>query len=236
MRMNLRWAAVGVVLLVLAGCTGGDSTQDQPAAASTPVPTATQQVPDAQQLAEMLVTSDELDGEWSSNPWGEPPTDRSSLAFGTGPFLCGDAPSDSINAMNALRWQAIRQLDWPTAGRHIRQVLLADEPSATGALFADLRDGLEACVGSTESDERGRSWVWESIATPDVGDDRIGVLISIREPGVDVAYLGHVVLVRDGPVVMYARIGENLYGAGAESGLADDEIRQQIQTMADKIA
>jgi hypothetical protein len=35
---------------------------------------------------------------------------------------------------------------------------------------------------------------------------------------------------------MYAGIGETLYGAGAESGLADDEIGQQIQTMADKIA
>jgi hypothetical protein len=222
------WGAVATVVLILSGCVGGDAVPDQSA-------TSTERAPTAEQLAGMLVTSADLAGEWATNPWGEPPTDRSSLAFGAGPFMCDDVPQQSKAAVDALRWQAIRQLEWSTEGLHIREVLRADEPTATQALFADLKVGLEACMGSTDTDENGRTWAWEHMDVPDAGDEHIGALITIQEVGADVTYLGRVTLVRDGPVLMYARIGETLFGDGTEPGFGDDQVEQAIRTMAGKI-
>lgn len=222
--MKLAAAILIVGSVALAGCSADSNDSTAPTESSPSVTAGTvEAVPDPEELAAMLVSEADLDGGWEVNPWGLPATDRGSIRMGESKFAalaCDDAPEEFRTAQEALRWQAFVHLDMETDGASIEELLWADEPGAAASLYTVLEDGLEACIGKS-----GRIGTPEPLTVPDVGDERTGVVIRIGEPGNERS-ITYGVLVRDGPVLMSARIVGQVTAEQAE---------QIITTMADKI-
>jgi hypothetical protein len=173
-------------------------------------------------LASVLLIDGDLPGQW------EYARGRSGGIF----VLCPQASAESIQAADALTWQADVQLDQipdgaatsdasPTAPIiTVDEFLLAEEPSQVEETFTALRDGMQACMGASTMTSTGVVGTADGLpvdsapmAVPDVGDDRIGEFDSYPQgfPGSphagSPAYM-HTAIIRDGPVLMSINIGE----------------------------
>lgn len=243
---GLRGAVLlGGAVLVLAACggTGTDSASPSAAWAEGTVPTA-------EQLAAVLVTADDLEGQW------EVPVPEDAGAAVDGVVseeqqemlpsleLCDEASEESVAAAEGLRWQAFRQLqmtpedplDMAGGDRSghmifLQEFLLADEPDQVEATFDALRDGLAACLGPIEAGEEGPG-MSEELAVPEVGDDRYGVLVSVEEAGGAGTWYLNNALVRSGPVLMLTDVVEITLGEGLDNELDREEIDALITAAA----
>ena len=208
---------ISAAVLMLPACGAGDADPDVP----SPAPAWSQgAVPTPAQLASVLLTGDDLPGQWEN-------TQGRSGIF----VFCPQASAESIEAADALTWQANVQLDQIPAGTAtsdaspsapiitVDQWLLAEEPSEVEATFTALRDGVQACMGATRvtsdgvTSPDGVEEVSAAMPVPEVGDDRVGEFDTYPQgfPGSPhagaPAYL-HTAIIRDGPVLMAINIAE----------------------------
>ena len=128
--------------------------------------------------------------------------------------LCPAARAESRAAADGLAWMAYRQLDMtpedpitPPDDRtghmvFVQHFLLSGEPTAVQATFELLRDGMKACLGEVDTGEEGPEQAAAEMTTPEVGDDRYGVLTTVQEAGGGGEWLLHNTLVRQGGVLM----------------------------------
>ena len=209
---------IGAAALMLPACGAGDADTD----VLTPAPAWSQgAVPTPAQLASVLLTGDDLPGNWKY-------TQGRSGIF----VFCPQASAESIQAADALTWQANVQLDQipdgatatstanPTAPIiTVDEWVLAEEPTQVEETFTALRDGTQACMGATRVTSDGMTSpdgveeVSTTMPVPEVGDDRIGEFDTYPQgfPGSPhagaPAYL-HTAIIRDGPVLMAINIAE----------------------------
>jgi hypothetical protein len=240
MRIHMRnaLAVLAAAALMVSGCGGAE---DEPAVDET--------IP-ATEVASLLVTADELEGEWVVNDDGVSEsgvlTEETAAEIPVLP-LCDAESAEAEAAVGALRWQAFRHLDKTVddpveppedmSGRMVfaQEFLLSDDPGEVEATFDALKSGLDACMGQSTEDEDGSTGTSEPWPVPDVGDDRLGVLDTVSEPGGDGTWLIYSALVRDGSILMVGLVGEVFLGEGVTAELGADEIDQVITTMAEKI-
>lgn len=252
-------------LLALGGCaggtTGGPATPTggptaSPAASGSVEPGwPTGSVPTAEQLATALVTPADLAGEWAAPSAGQgegpvagviPEDQRSSLPTIE---LCPAAGPEALAAAKALRWQAFTQLhmtpedplDMAAGDRSghmifVQEFLLAEDEAAAAATFAALREGMAACMGPQPTDSDGHVVVAQPLALPPLGDEAVGELDTVTEPGPgNGLWRLHNAVVRDGPVLMWTDVVEITLGKGVQPELDQAEIDTILVTEADRI-
>ena len=236
---------IAAAVLVLTACGAGDADTEAP----TPNPAWSQgAVPTGNQLAPVLLTSDDLPGQWKY-------TRGRSGVF----VFCPQAPAESIQAADGLTWAANVQLDQIPDGATaaaspspstpvitVDQWLLAEDPTKVEGTFTALRDGIDACFGPSSMTAQGvvgtpdgAPLVGAPMAVPPVGDDRIGEFDTYPQgfPGStnpeSPAYL-HTAIIRDGPVLMAINIAEE-NASPTEQQLTQDDIDAIITTAAAKL-
>ncbi len=238
-------AAIGAAVLMLPACGAGGADTEVP----TPTPAWSQgAIPTTAELASVLLTGDELPGQWRSTHGGP------------GIFVfCPQASAESIQAADALTWQADVQLDQDPDGATatpnqsptepiitVNQWLLAEEPTQVEATFTALRDGIEACYGPSTMTStgvvgtaEGAPLVATPMTVPEVGEDRIGEFDTYPEGFPGSAHAGspaylHTTIIRDGPVLMAINIAEE-DASPTDQQLTPDDIDAIITTAAAKL-
>ena len=240
MRMR-RWAVVVVASLAMVvplGCgrdaNGGGST-----------------VPTAEQLGAMLLEPTDLTGTWTIDPG---PDDGRIPDSGVVPEesrrllptvdLCPAASAESRAAVDGLQWMAYRQLDMtpddpidPPADRtghmvFVQQFLLSADEATTQATFELVRDGMRACLGEIDTGEEGPGTATEMV-TPDVGDDRYGVLATVQEAGGSGEWLLHNTLVRQDTVLMMVDVVD--IHLGVDPLFTTDDVGAIVTTAVDRL-
>lgn len=234
------WAAIAASWLLVApvGCGENDG--------------ASNVVPDAETLATALLAPSDLEGRWEVNPG---PDDSPIPASGVIPEdarsllpsieLCPAATAESRAAADGLRWMVFRQLDMtpddpltPPSDRtghmvFVQQFLLAGQPADVEATFELLRAGMEACLGEVDTGEEGPGFATE-MTTPDVGDERYGVLVTVEEAGGRGEWLLHNTLVREGGVLMLVDVVD--IHVGVEPLFTTEDVGAIVTTAADNLS
>jgi hypothetical protein len=236
---------IGAAVLILPACGAGDGDTE----VLTPTPAWSQgAVPTPAELASVLLTGDDLPGEWEN-------TQGRSGIF----VFCPKASEESIQAANALTWQANAQLDQipdgatatstpnPTAPIiTVDQWLLAEEPTQAQATFTALRDGIQACYGSSTLTSTGVAGTTDGLpldsapmTVPEVGDDRVGESDTYPQGFPGSAHAGspayqHIAIIRDGPVLMMIGVGEE-NASPTDPQLTQADIDAIITTAAAKL-
>lgn len=189
-------------------------------------------IPTAEQLGDSLLTPDDLDGTWVVNQGPDDVLTDEARAMLPSFELCPAASAESRAAADGLTWMAYRQLDMtpddpitPPNDRtghmvFVQHFLLAGEPTAVQATFELLRDGMKACLGEIDTGEEGPGLATE-MTTPEVGDDRYGVLTTLQEAGGG-EWLLHNLLVRRGGVLMMVDVVE--IHVGVDPLLTTDDV------------
>lgn len=240
-------ALTGTAILLLGACGSDGSETVSPSSSATPA-WSQGAVPTAAELASVLVTEDDYDGEWTVNV----PQDAEAAISGVVPEaqqamlpkieLCDQASEESRSAAAALRWQAFRQLDqseqdpidMATGDRvghliFVQEFLLSGDPSEVETTFNALRDGLRACQGAIPAGEEGPGTV-EPMTIPEVGDDRYGDLTTLAEAGGNAYWLLHNSLVRQGPVLMDLQVVDIVMGEGVQPAFTTEDIDTFLTT------
>ncbi len=240
-------ALSGAALLLLGSCGGGGTTSAPPSPSDGPA-SSQGAVPTSEQLASVLVTVDDLDGEWTVNV---PPDDEAAISGvvseaqqGMLPRIefCTRASDESQAAADALRWQAFRQLDQSeedpidmAAGDRVghlifvQEYLLAADPAEIATTFDALRDGMRACLGRIPAGEEGPGRA-EPMTIPEVGDDRYAVLTTLAEAGGGATWLLHESVVRQGAVLMDLQVVDIVMGDGVEPAFTAEDIGTFLTT------
>lgn len=243
---------VAATSLLIAAC-GSDQVSSPPGDSDSAGPSAgagwsAGTVPTAEQLASVLVTVDDLEGDWTSwegpdaSPTGVPgvvPEDQR----GNLPRLefCDRADDASVRAAEQLEWVAFRQLNLttPDAPRDhqvfVQEFLAAAEPTETAATYDALRDGFEACAGATTDYSDGVVGTSERLRVRALGDAAVATRQVVKEPsprGPAIWDLRYVV-VRDGPVLMSVQLGEVTVGGEVET-LITSHVLDDILTAVDR--
>jgi hypothetical protein len=210
-------------------------------------------VPTAAQLASVLVTEDDYDGEWTVNV----PEDAEMAISGVVTEaqqamlpkieLCDKAGEESRSAADALRWQAFRQLDqseqdpidMATGDRvghmiFVQEFLLSGDPAEVERTFNALRDGMRACQGAIPAGEEGPGTA-EPMTLPEVGDDRYGDLTTLAEAGGHATWLLHNSLVRQGPVLVDLQVVDIVMGEGVQPAFTTEDIGTFLTTAVEKL-
>lgn len=245
-------ALTGAAILLLGACGGGGSETVSPSSSATPA-WSQGAVPTAAQLASVLVTEDDYDGEWTVNV----PEDAEMAISGVVTEaqqamlpkieLCDKADEESRSAAAALRWQAFRQLDqseqdpidMATGDRvghmiFVQEFLLSGDPADVEATFNALRDGMRACLGAIPAGEEGPGTA-EPMTIPEVGDDRYGDLTTLAEAGGNASWMLHNSLVRQGPVLMDLQVVDIVMGEGVQPAFTTEDIGTFLSTAVEKL-
>lgn len=245
-------ALTGTAVLLLGACGGNGSESaslssiDEPAWSQGAVPTA-------EQLASVLVTPDDFDGQWTVNA---PPDAQAAIpgvvAEGQQEMLpkielCPKASEESRSAADALRWQAFRQLDQSeqnpldmAAGDRVghmifvQQFLMSGHPAEVEKTFSAVRDGMRACQGKIPAGEEGPGKT-EPMTIPEVGNDRYGDLTTLEEAGGGAYWLLHNSLVRQGPVLMDLQVVDIVMGSGVQPAFTTEDIGTFLTTAVGKL-
>jgi hypothetical protein len=217
-------------------------------------------VPTAEQMASTLVMVDDFDGEWTVNEFPDgSPTAPSGVVSDDGHDMlvkldmCDEASAESIAAADSLRWQAFRQLDLtvddpielrvddqiepPDRTGHmafVQELLNSGAPDEIETTFDLIRDGMQACLGDFAADQEGPGSS-ETMAIPDVGDDRFGVLVTVGEAGASGEWRLYNALIRQGPVLMLMVVYDIRAGEAVEPQFSIDDIGELIQAAVDKL-
>ena len=249
MRNLVRGAAAvfTAAALMMSGCGGTEeSAEDETAAPET----AAEETAAGSALASMLVTGDDLAGEWTVNEVSGSGVVTEDMVENLPTIeLCESASAEAQAAAEGLQWQAFRQLDLTVddplegtdedvSGRMIfvQEFLLEGDPGEVEATFEALQSGLESCEGQSTVDEDGHTAteeVWEAV--PQVGDDRFGGQITIEEPGGGAGWVIYSVLMRDGSILMMEMVTEAFAGEGVTPQLSADQAAAIITASAAKI-
>jgi len=229
MRSVIWLPMIGVVALTLGSAGCGDDGSEVI-------------VPNAEELAAALVTSEDFEGEWTIS---EPPEGSEVPATGVVTDeqrqllprfeLCEQASPESRAAAEGLRWMAFRQLELavedpiaPPDDRtghvvFIHEFLFSGEPDEIEATFGLLRGGMQACLGDIPAGEEGPGTA-EAMELPDVGDDHYGVLVMIEEAGGRGEWRMHNALVRQDAVLMLLGVVDVRVGEGVEPYYSIDDV------------
>lgn len=236
-------AVLAGVVLVVPAC--GTTSEDGGAGA----------VPTPEELAAVLVTEDDLAGEWAvtPGPGGEPASGvvtEEQQEMLPRVQLCPEASAESVDAADGLAWQAFTMLDMTPqdpldmvagdrAGRMmlVQEYLLADDPAQVAETYGLVAAGMAACLGEVGEDDDGHTGTSEAVSVPEVGDERFAELDTIREPGdVEAVWYVEQVLVRDGPVLMYLAVTEVTVGEGVARQLSTQDVDAVVSAAAAGIA
>jgi hypothetical protein len=239
-------------MLLLAACgSDQDGTRpgDSPGAGSGSSWSAGA-VPTAEQLASVLVTVDDLEGEWTSwegpdaSPTGVPgvvPEDQR----GNLPRLefCDKAGEASVQAAEQLRWAAFRQLNLTTPDEprshqvFAQEFLLAGVPSEVASTYAALQAGIEACTGVTTEYGDGVVGHSRALEVPALGDASTGTHEIVEEPSPRGPATWDIrnVVVRDGAVLMSVQLGEVTVGKEIERVMDRATVDSIVTTIAQKL-
>lgn len=248
MRTVLRSAMLvaAVTTLLLAAC--GSDQDSSPPGDSPSAGWSAGTVPSAEQLASVLVTVDDLEGDWTSwegpdaSPTGVPgvvPEDQR----GNLPRLefCDKASDASVRAAEELDWSAFRQLNLSTPDSprdhqvFVQEFLTAADPAETAATYVALRDGITACAGATTEYPDGEVGTSATLRVPTLGDAAVATREIVKEPsprGTGIWDLRYV-MVRDGPVLMSVQLGEVTVGDEVET-LINGQVLDDILTRIDR--
>jgi hypothetical protein len=180
----------------------------------------TNKIRSAEELAELLLTEEDLSGDWTLNmgpdgaalPASGVITDveREMLPQVE---LCAEAGQAALDAIDSLKWQGFRQLDRvvddpidPPADREghmefAQQFLMSADPDDLESAFSDVATGYVECLGDVPAGEEGPGTITEVEIEP-VGDQRIATLAQIEEAGGGGMWNIYSVLVRKGAVLM----------------------------------
>lgn len=251
-RLRFLVGLTGAAILLLGACADDGSESASPSSSATPA-WSQGAVPTAEQLASVLVTTDDYDGEWTVNV----PPDAESAISGVVPEaqqemlpridFCGKASEESRSAADALRWQAFRQLDQSeenpidmAAGDRVghmifvQEFLMSGDPAEVETTFNALRDGMQACRGKIPAGEEGPGKA-ESMSVPEVGDDRYGQLTTMEEAGGGAYWLMYNSLVRQGPVLMALQVVDIVMGKGVEPAFTTGDIDLFLTTAVENL-
>ena len=250
-------AALAAVGLVLGGCAGnGTGTTETTETAQPGAGWSQGAIPTAEQLAAALFSDEDLEGTWTVNVPPDAPeaaisgvvTEEMSALLPR-MQLCDGASPESIEAVDALQWQAFRQLDMTPedpldmaagdrSGHMIfaQEFLLSGDPAEIEATFTAWREGALACMGEQPVTEDGETILSEELAIPAIGEDRFGELDTVGEPGGGAIWSLNNAMVRDGPVLMWVDVAEIVMGEGVEPELSRAEIDQILTTAAEKVS
>ncbi len=259
----VRVAVVALAVAALAACGGGDGGSPTTTSTGTPttaVPepsdgattpgtdgtTAAPTVPTTGELAGYLVTPSDLGPDWnlwegfSAWPDGAPgavPDDQRAVI----PSLpmCPNAGEAAVTLAARLQWQAFTQLHLATPDPFanmvvVQQLLLADDPDATAATFATLRDGLTSCLTRNLPEGEWEIGLRESLTVPAVGEDRYAERSSSVDPG-GARQQTRLVLVRDGEVLMAILLDDVLITPDAEPVLTDEAFDAVVTGIASRL-
>jgi hypothetical protein len=225
---------LGVIALVLSAAACGDGASPD-------------KIPTADELAASLVTTDDFEGDWTIL---QPPEGSEAPSSGVVPDderdmlptfdLCDAASVASRSAGTELQWKAFRQLDLteedpiePPTDRtghmiFVQEFLTSGEPNAIQTTFELLSDGLQACLGDVPADDEGPGTL-ALMALPDVGDERLGTLLTIEEDGGWAEWRLHNALVRDGNVLILLNVVDIRAGDGVEPFYTIDDVGHFVE-------
>lgn len=181
-------------------------------------------------VAESLLVVDDLSGDWSVNlgsndmelPESGEITEEQREFLPT-MDLCDAASQESKDAVDALQWEAFRQLDMEVEdpvdmprdreGRivFVQQFLMSGDSDELSGVLKGLSDGLDSCVGDIPAGEEGPGTLvrFEPVA---VGDERIGALYTIEEAGGAGTWYVYEVFSRKGSVLTSLTVVEVVLG------------------------
>ena len=236
--MQVRNVMLGSALLLAVGALtscGGDES-----------------VPTAERLSSSLVTVDDFEGEWTlfAGPEEDQQLDPSGILTDEQRELvpsfdlCDKASDDSKNAAESLRPIVFRQMDlavddeinppFDRKGHMIfmQQFLYAGEPDEIEESFDLVRAGMIECLGEMPAGEEGPGFA-EEMEVPEVGDDRLGVLITMEEAGGWAEWRIHEVFMRDGPVLMNFVVVD--IRAGDDPYFTTEEVGEMVRMAAAKL-
>jgi hypothetical protein len=216
--------------------------------------------PSAQALADVLMVPEDFGSGWTMLSFPDPEgaeftgvvTDSMRDMLPRMEF-CDKASADSVAAVADLEWEAFRQLNYETGAEDVtpapgerpkhhlvfaQEFLMSDSESDIEARFDALAAGIRDCWGVETESPDGEVGISEAFDPPAVGDDRIGSLDIVREPGPaaeSAVWELYNVLVRDGEVLSALTIVE-ITSPGVEKMLDDAALAEMITTITDKLS
>lgn len=210
-------------------------------------------IPSAEQLSAMLISPDDLDGEWSifNGPQGgDQMVDPSGILTDEQQELvpsfdlCERASDEAKQVAEDLRPLVFRQMDlaiddeidppFDRSGHMIfmQEFLFAGDADDIARDFRIVRDGMIECFGEMPAGEEGPGFA-EELTVPELGDDRIGVLITVEEAGGWAEWRIQEILMHDGPVLMKFVVVD--IRAGTEPYFTAEEFGDIARTAAEKM-
>ena len=173
-----------------------------------------------QELAGGLLVADDLEGNWKLNSGPEgadlsttgiiDDTNRDKLPQIQ---LCDTASQESRDALNAIQWQAFRQIDKtvdnaikPPKDREghmifVQEWLTSGEPDELELVFDDISAAVKECLGDIPAGEEGPGTITEAEIEP-IGDQRVAALAQFEEAGGVGTWNIYSVFIRAGTVLM----------------------------------
>jgi hypothetical protein len=199
--------------------------------------------PDRGELVRMLVSADDLAGDWALDIGTKNGHVPDLEGWGPQPILC-EAAGDAPAAPAVVAWEATRALEH--AGRErwayeirVQEYLLASSASSARKTYDAFASSMRACAPRLPaSSYSGRT---TAIELPAVGDARAGIETSYLEKGAARPLAGDMrtVLVLDGTVLMAITLNETDYPEGRpwqpEPQIDDTELGAIVKTMVDKL-
>lgn len=208
--------------------------------------------PSLELLSRALVSTDDLQGEWTlfAGPEDDQKLDPSGILTDEQRELvpsfdlCDRASDEAKDVVENLRPLVFRQMDLavddeidPPSDRtghkiFLQEFLYAGESKEIKKSFDLLRAGMIDCFGEMPAGEEGPGFA-EELAVPEVGDDRIGVLTTIEEAGGWAEWHIQEVLMRDGPVMMMFVVVD--IRAGDDPYFTTEEFGDMVRAVAAKV-
>lgn len=243
--------AVGLLMAVLPAC-GDQSPAGSGAGARSP-----------EKLAAALVTEKELGDGWTI--LAPPETgDRSGVISDADrdklPRMefCAKASEESTKAVDALEWDAFRQLNLATATdssqpteresgdrtrpqHHIvfvQEFLMSGDAAGISKTYDALASGIRACWGEVTKYPDGEVGSSQALDVPAIGEARLGTRDIVTEPG-PAGETGiwdiRNVIARDGDVLVAVTIAE-ITTPKVTPVIGDSEIEDILTTIAGKLS
>lgn len=207
MRLALRLLTSALVSVGLVACAAPQSRSPKT-------------VLSTQQLAEALLRPIDLDGSWKLNagPQGADlsttgiidETNRDKLPHME---LCDTASQASKDALNAIEWQAFRQMDktvddpiQPPKDREghmifVQEWLTSGAADSLSETFDDVSGAFAECLGDLPAGQEGSGTVTDVSIKP-IGDQRVAALARFGEAGGVGTWNIYSVFIRAGTVLM----------------------------------
>lgn len=209
-------------------------------------------IPTAEELSESLITADDLEGEWtlSKGPDDDQKLDPSGILTDEQRELvpsfdlCDRADEDAQRVAETLRPLLFRQMDltvddgidppFDRSGHMIfmQQFMYAGDPGEMEESFDIVKSGMLACLGELPAGEEGPGFA-EELDVPEVGDDRLGVLMTMEEAGGWAEWRIQEALLRDGPILMKFVVVD--IRAGDDPYFTTEEFGDMVSTAAAKL-